>query len=393
MTHSATLAPAPARILPTIVFSQFAGTSLWFAGNAVLPELQASLGLQQEALGLLTSSVQLGFILGTLCFAFFSLADRVSPRLLFLLCALLGAVANALVLFTATSITGVLLLRGITGFLLAGIYPVGMKIAASWYSGKLGKAIGYLVGALVLGTAFPHLLRGLGADLPWQTMLLAISVLAAGGGLLMYLLVPDGPYLAKGARFEASNLLRVFRVKELRAAAFGYFGHMWELYTLWAFVPFILAMAFPEWLPGQLSVASFVVIAAGAVGCVVGGYLSQRWGSERVAFVQLLLSGLCCVASVWVLQAPALLLPFLVFWGVVVAGDSPQFSALTARTAPPQLVGTALTVVTSIGFAITIFSIQLTGYLLTVLPAQAVFILLAIGPAVGLRAMRPLLRK
>ncbi|MCX2738386.1 MFS transporter [Pontibacter anaerobius] len=389
---SAILAPTPARILPVIVFSQFAGTSLWFAGNAVLPELQASLGLRQEALGLLTSSVQLGFILGTLCFAFLSLADRVSPRLLFLLCSLLGALANALVLFAATSITVVLLLRGITGFLLAGIYPVGMKIAASWYSGKLGKAIGYLVGALVLGTAFPHLLRGLGAALPWQTMLLAVSILAAAGGLLMYLFVPDGPYLAKGARFEVSNMLRVFRVRELRAAAFGYFGHMWELYTLWAFVPFILAYAYPEWPQGQLSVYSFAVIAAGAVGCIAGGYASQRWGSARVAFVQLLLSGLCCIGSVWMLQLPTLLLPFLLFWGVVVAGDSPQFSALTARTAPPQLVGTALTVVTSIGFAITILSIQLTGYLLTAIPVQWVFILLAVGPLVGLLSMRPLLR-
>ncbi|WP_266203915.1 MFS transporter [Pontibacter kalidii] len=393
MSYASTLAPTPARILPAIVFSQFAGTSLWFAGNAVLPELQASLGLRQEALGWLTSSVQLGFILGTLCFAFFSLADRVSPRLLFLLCALLGAVANALVLFSATSITGVLLLRGATGFLLAGVYPVGMKIAAGWYSGRLGKAIGYLVGALVLGTAFPHLLRGLGAGLPWQTMLLAVSLLAAAGGLLMYLLVPDGPYLTKGARFEVNNMLRVFRGRELRAAAFGYFGHMWELYTLWAFVPLILAYAFPGWQPAQVSVYSFMVIAAGAVGCILGGYLSRRWGSERVAFVQLLLSGLCCVASVWVLQMPPLLLPFLLFWGVVVAGDSPQFSALTARAAPPQLVGTALTVVTSIGFAITIISIQLTGYLLTVIPVQWVFILLAIGPLAGLLSMRPLLRK
>ncbi|AKD03060.1 MFS transporter [Pontibacter korlensis] len=392
-TPTATLAPPPARILPTIVLSQFAGTSLWFAGNAVLPELQASLGLQQEALGWLTSAVQFGFILGTLCFAFFSLADRISPRLLFLLCSLLGAVANAMMLFSANSLTGALLLRGATGFLLAGIYPIGMKIAASWYSGKLGKAIGYLVGALILGTAFPHLLRGFGTALPWQTMLLAISLLAATGGLLMYLLVPDGPYLAKGARFEVANLLRVFQVRELRAAAFGYFGHMWELYTVWAFVPFILAYAYPDWPQEQLAVCSFLIIAAGAVGSVGGGYLSQRWGSERVAFAQLLLSGLCCIFSVWVLQMPAVLLPFLLFWGVVVAGDSPQFSALTARAAPPHLVGTALTVVTSIGFAITIFSIQLTGYLLTIMPVQWVFILLFIGPLLGLLSMRPLFTK
>lgn len=391
MTQTAVLAPA--RILPTIVFSQFAGTSLWFAGNAVLPELQASLGLQQGALGLLTSAVQFGFILGTLCFAFFSLADRVSPRLLFLLCALLGALANALILVSATSIAGVLLFRGLTGFLLAGIYPVGMKIAASWYSGNLGKAIGYLVGALVLGTAFPHLLRGLGAALPWQSMLLAISMLSVAGGLLMYLLVPDGPYLVKGAGFKVGNMLQVFRVREFRAAAFGYFGHMWELYTLWAFVPFILAYAYPEWQQGQLSIGSFMVIAAGAIGCVAGGYASQRWGSARVAFVQLLLSGLCCIFSIWILQEPSLLLPFLLFWGVVVAGDSPQFSALTARTAPPQLVGTALTVVTSIGFAITIISIQLTGYLLTMLPVSGVFILLVFGPVMGLMSMRKLLQK
>ncbi len=344
-------------------------------------------------MGLLTSAVQFGFILGTLCFAFFSLADRVSPRKLFLGCALFGALANVLVLYTATSITGVLLLRGATGFLLAGIYPAGMKIAASWYSGKLGKAIGYLVGALVLGTAFPYLLRGLGAALPWQTTLLAVSILAAVGGVLMYLLVPDGPYLSKGAKFEVGNMLRVFKAREFRAAAFGYFGHMWELYTFWAFVPVILAFAFPGWQPSRLALMTFSVIAAGAVGCIGGGYLSQRWGSGWVAFAQLLLSGVCCVLSVWVFQAPSLLLPFLVFWGVVVAGDSPQFSALTARMAPPELVGTALTVVTSIGFAITIISIQLTGFLATVLPLPWLFVPIAVGPLLGLLTVRPLTAK
>ena len=384
----------PARILPTIVISQFAGTSLWFAGNAVLPELQASLQLQEEALALLTSAVQLGFIAGTLVFAFLSLADRISPRLLFLLCAILGAAANALVAFVADSVAGVLLLRALTGFLLAGIYPVGMKIAASWYSSGLGKAIGYLVGALVLGTAFPHLLRGVGATLPWQQVLLAISALAALGGILLYLLVPDGPFLSKGATFRAGNMLQVFRDKNFRAAALGYFGHMWELYTLWAFTPLILATAAPYLSAGQVSVYTFLVIAAGAVGCVGGGHLSQVWGSARVAFWQLLLSGLCCLVSVFVFQSgmPMLLLAFMLFWGVVVAGDSPQFSALTAKTAPTQLVGTALTVVVSIGFAITVVSIQVTAALLPSLPFSSVFALLAIGPALGLLALRKLVK-
>ena len=383
----------PSRILPTIVFSQFAGTSLWFAGNAVLPELQSSLQLQDNALGLLTSAVQFGFILGTLCFALLSLADRMSPRLLFLICALLGAGANALVLYFATSITGVLILRAATGFLLAGIYPVGMKIAASWYSGKLGKAIGYLVGALVLGTAFPHLLRGLGATMPWQSMLLGVSLLAATGGLLMYLLVPDGPYLSKGARFDAGNMLKVFRVPDFRAAAFGYFGHMWELYTLWAFTPFILSYTLPHLSTSQVSLYSFAVIAAGAVGCIGGGYLSELWGSAKVAFVQLLLSGLCCVLSLFILSGSYFIVPFLVFWGVVVAGDSPQFSALSARTAPPHLVGTALTVVTSIGFAITIVSIQVSAWLLQLLKPEHTFVWLALGPLLGLFALRRLVKQ
>jgi MFS family permease len=385
----------PPRILPTIVFSQFAGTSLWFAGNAVLPELQASLQLQQGALALLTSAVQLGFIAGTLVFALLSLSDRFSPRLLFLLCALLGAVANGLVVFAAKDLYAVLLLRALTGFLLAGIYPVGMKIAASWYSTGLGKAIGYLVGALVLGTAFPHLIRGLGATLPWQQVLLAVSVLAAVGGVLLYLLVPDGPYLRKGATFNLGNMLQAFRDKGFRAAALGYFGHMWELYTLWAFTPLILATTLPQLSPSQVAWYSFLVIAAGAVGCIGGGYLSQVWGSARVAFVQLLLSGVCCLLSAVVFQIdiPLLIIPFMLFWGIVVAGDSPQFSALTAKTAPPHLVGTALTVVVSIGFAITVVSIQFTELLLKSFSVHAVFALLAIGPILGLIGLRRLVAR
>ncbi|MCC9167797.1 MFS transporter [Pontibacter harenae] len=393
MPKAAVLAPAPSCILPTIVFSQFAGTSLWFAGNAVLPELQASLGLKQEALGLLTSAVQFGFILGTLCFAILSLADRVSPRLLFLVCALLGAVANALILVFSDSLTGVLLLRAITGFLLAGIYPVGMKIAASWYSGGLGKAMGYLVGALVLGTAFPHLLRSIGSSLPWQTMLMAVSLLAASGGLLLYLLVPNGPFLGKGAAFSARNMLQVFYAKKFRAAAFGYFGHMWELYTFWAFVPVVLVYALPEASTAEVSLISFAVIGAGAIGCVAGGYLSQRWGSGRVAFVQLVVSGLCCLLSFFLfeLNSAAILMPFLLLWGVAVAGDSPQLSALTAKTAPAHLVGTALTIVTSIGFAITIVSILLMSQLLEHFTPPYLFITLAIGPLFGLRFLKRLL--
>ncbi|QCR23370.1 nitrate/nitrite transporter [Pontibacter sp. SGAir0037] len=383
----------PKRILPVIVLSQFAGTSLWFAGNAVLPELQQSLHIQDNALGLLTSAVQLGFIIGTLCFAVLSLADRVSPRLLFLICALSGAGANALVLVFADNLPIVLLLRFVTGALLAGIYPVGMKIAAGWYSGNLGKAIGYLVGALVLGTAFPHLLRSLGASLHWQSMLLVVSCIAAAGGILMYAFVPNGPFLTKGAVFDSRNMLHVFRDNNFRSAALGYFGHMWELYTFWAFVPVIIAKLLPAFTPEQTSVWAFMVIAVGALGCIGGGYISERAGSTKVAFAQLLLSGICCLLSAIVFQdvAAFIILPFLLFWGIVVAGDSPQLSALTAKMAPKHLIGTALTIVTSIGFAITIVSIQLMGWLLARIPVAYAFPLLILGPVMGLRALQKLL--
>ena len=380
----------PDRILPAIVASQFAGTSLWFAGNAVLGDLQREWGLGAEVVGHATSAVQLGFILGTLVFAFFALSDRVSPRALFLACSLLGAVANLGVVAVQGGLGVLLASRFATGFFLAGIYPVGMKIASGWFQRDLGNALGFLVGALVLGTAFPHLLKGLGQAWPWQMVIVAVSGVAVLGGAVMYLLVPDGPYLGKGAPFDPRALTVIFGAKGFRASVFGYFGHMWELYAFWAFVPLALAARgdganVPLW--------SFAIIAAGFLGCAGGGLLSLRIGSARVAFAQLGASGACCLVSPLVFAAPApLFLAFLVFWGVVVVGDSPQFSALNAANAPRELVGSALTIGNCIGFAITIVSIQLLSSAAGRLPIEYLFVLLAPGPVLGLLALRPLLR-
>ena len=380
----------PARILPVIVASQFAGASLWFAGNAVLGDLQRDWDLGAEALGYVTSAVQLGFICGTLVFAFLALADRFSPRRVFLLCALAGAVANLGVLAASPGLAPLLICRFATGFFLAGIYPVGMKIASGWYRSGLGNALGFLVGALVLGTAFPHLLKELGHAWPWQQVLGGVSLIAALGGVLMYLLVPDGPHLAKAAPFDPRALAAVFASRGFRASAFGYFGHMWELYAFWAFVPLALLACAPG---HSLSLWSFIVIGAGVFGCVGGGLVSLRAGSARVAGAQLAASGLCCLASplVLLLAPPAGVLTFLVFWGVVVVGDSPQFSALNAANAPPGSVGSALTIANCIGFAITIGSIQLLGALSGTLRVEYLFLLLAPGPVLGLLALRPLL--
>jgi MFS family permease len=381
----------PARILPVIVASQFAGTSLWFSGNAVLPDLQRQWGLADSAIGWVTSAVQLGFICGTLVFALLALADRHSPRRVFFTCSLLGALANAALLVLPQEMATLLATRFAAGFFLAGIYPVGMKIAAGWYRDDLGKALGFLVGALVAGTAFPHLLKGLGQAWPWSSVLIGVSLLAAVGGVAMLFLVPDGPFLSKGAPFDPRALAKVFSSRGFRASVFGYFGHMWELYAFWAFLPLLFA-ARPEL--GNVSLWTFAVIAAGVLGCVLGGLVSLRTGSARVAFAQLSFSGLCCLASPLMFFAPpALFAAFILAWGVAVVGDSPQFSALNAANAPREWVGTALTIGNCIGFAITIFSIQLLNALAGVLPVHWLFVLLAPGPVLGLLALRPLMRR
>lgn len=392
---AAGMAKRPLWILPVIVFSQFAGTSLWFAGNAVLPQLQREWNLPADALGYITSAVQFGFISGTLVFAFFAISDRFSPRIVFFACSLLGGLSGLGIFVVAPHFSGLLLFRFLTGFFLAGIYPVGMKIAAGWYQRGLGSAIGFLVGALVLGTSFPHLLRAFGAGVAWEGVNLGVCATAVLGGLAMLLFVPDGPYLAQGTRFDPRAFGVIFRSRGFRASALGYFGHMWELYAFWAFVPFALAAHTARLPAGGLNVPfwSFCIIAAGFVGCAGGGVASLWTGSARVAFAQLFASGLCCALSPLLFHAPTpVFLAFHVFWGIVVVGDSPQFSTLNAQNAPRSLVGSALTIANCIGFAISIISIQLLNRLAAEMPAEYLFMPLAFGPILGLIALRPLLR-
>ncbi|HKK75207.1 MAG TPA: MFS transporter [Saprospiraceae bacterium] len=380
----------PWHILPVIIISQFCGTALWFAGNAVLPSLVEGYGLAANSLGYLTSTVQLGFILGTLVFAFLLIADRFSPVAVFLVCALLGAGFNLSMAFIEVRLDYFLLLRFLTGICLAGIYPVGMKIAADWYETGLGKALGYLVGALVLGTAFPHFVQYTLGDLGWQGVLIATSAAAAIGGLLLYLTVPNGPFRQKSKVFDPMAIWTIFRYPKFRAAAFGYFGHMWELYAFWAFLPFVLHYWFEAYtFVGDVSLWSFIGISMGSLGCVVGGYISLRKNSKMVAFYMLLVSGILCLLSPLILQinlAP-LFLGLMLLWGFCVVGDSPQFSTLVAQNAPAEFRGSALTIVNCIGFAITIGSIQLLNYLNQHYPTRWLLLPLVIGPIFGLLAL------
>ncbi len=376
----------PPWILPVIILSQFAGTSLWFAGNAVIGDLQLEWGLSPASLSYIISSVQLGFIAGTLFFAFFLISDRFSPRLVFFICSMLGAAANLGVFLVSDGLTPLLIFRFITGFFLAGIYPVGMKIAAGWYKHGLGAAMGYLVGALVLGTAFPHLLKSLEHNYEWESVVISVSVISIIGGLLMLIFVPNGPYLSKGTKFNPRAIQTIFKSKSLRQAAFGYFGHMWELYTMWTFVPLLLAYYAKDRIDAMnIPLWSFWIIAAGGVGCALGGIISKRTGSKPVAFYQLLASGICCLLSPLIFTAPlGIFLVFLLFWGVVIAGDSPQFSALVVISAPKEYVGSALTIVTSIGFLITVFSIQFINSLVGTIDVKYLMLFLLPGPVFGL---------
>ncbi|TGD79541.1 MFS transporter [Hymenobacter wooponensis] len=380
------------RILPTIVLAQFFCTSLWFAGNAIAPDIAQQFHLASSFVAYLTSAVQLGFITGTLTFALLAIADRFSPSRVFFVSALLAALCNLGVNLGGIGPGQLLALRFLTGFFLAGIYPVGMKIASDYYQTGLGKSLGFLVGALVLGTAFPHLLKALAAQLPWQYVMLATSGLAVAGGLALVVLVPDGPYRRAGQRVQITAFWEGFRRPEFRAAALGYFGHMWELYTFWAFVPVLLGSYNATHRgPGlPVSFLSFLIIGAGGLACVGSGLLSQRLGARPVATGALALSGLCCLVSPLFLRgsSPVLLLAFLFFWGLVVVADSPLFSTLVAQNAPAATRGTALTIVNCLGFALTIISIQVTNLLGHLVEPQYLYITLALGPALGLLGMQ-----
>lgn len=384
----------PRLILATVVAAQLMGTSLWFAGNAVLDNLIAQLDLDVSALGPITSSVQIGFIVGTLVYAIFMFADRFSPSKVFFLSAMLGAICNGLIVVLPESFTLILVARGLTGFFLAGIYPVGMKIAADHFPQGLGSALGLLLGALVLGTGFPHFARWLLSDLSWKFVIISTSVAAAFGGLLILMFVPDGLERKPANRLELTAFFKVFENKNVRGAAFGYFGHMWELYAFWAFVPVIISGIYPGISDSDLSLLSFAVIGAGAISCVIGGTLSLRKGSAWVAIAAMAISLTCCIISPLIFNIPSLLALLVVFvWGMSVIPDSPQFSALVAKYSAPELKGTALTIVNSTGFTISVLSIQALNWLVYQHGVEFALLMLVPGPAIGILSMRSLLRK
>ncbi|WP_430907353.1 MFS transporter [Maribacter sp. 2-571] len=380
----------PGHILSTLIIAQFACTATWFSGNVIVNELAEKTGFGPEASGYLLSSVQLGFIIGTLVFALFTIADRFSPSKVFFGCALLTALCNLSLLFIDSSKIALLLARFGTGFFLAGIYPVGMKIAADYYGKKLGKALGLLVGALVLGSALPYLIRALAWDTDHTLIIKATSAITVIGGLLLWLLVPDGPHRKPSIGLQLGAGIQLFKTAPFRKAAFGYFGHMWELYAFWAFTPLaITAVNGGNGTTISVPLMTFLVFLGGALSCAIGGFWSLKIGSKKVALRALMVSGCCCLLSPLFFGFTTMgFVTIWCLWGMAVTADSPQFSSLVAQTVAADLRGTGLTLVNCIGFAISIVSIQLLSLMSENIAIEYLFVLLAIGPLIGILQLK-----
>lgn len=380
----------PRRMLLLVAAAEILGMTLWFSATAAGPQIAREFALDAGSRAWLTMAVQAGFVAGTLITALTNAADAMNARRLFALGCVAGAASNAAIAAAPTA-GAIIALRFCTGAALAWVYPPGMKIAAGWFRERRGTALGIVVGAVGLGSAFPHLLAWLGGGWSWRMLVAASSALALGGAAIVTFGVTDGPHVSASSPFDRHALRVVLRSRGTRLAMLGYFGHMWELYALWTWIAAFAAASLGTAATTGSAVA-FVTIGTGAVGCVVGGFWADRWGKARIAGAAMLASAACALASPAFYGAPlAALLVLAVIWGFTVVADSAQFSALVTEHTPRTHVGTALTLQTSAGFLLTMVSMRLVPPITELAGWQWAFVFLVPGPLLGAWAMRRLM--
>jgi MFS family permease len=394
MSDPAPLA-SPPRQLAWLSLAMFLGMTLWFSATAANAPIVAEFHLTSGETAWLTMAVQGGFVVGTLVSALLNLPDVINARRLFAIGCVAAAASNAALVGAGGPAT-LVALRVATGGALAWVYPPGMKIAAGWFERGRGAALGVLVGALTIGSAFPHLLAAVSATVPWRVLMMAASALALGGAVLVIACVRDGPYVAVSARFDPAAATRVFADRRTRLATLGYLGHMWELYAVWTWMAAFAAASFgastastPASPAG--SAVAFTTIASGAIGSAAAGFLADRVGKAQLASAAMIVSGSCCALAGFLFEAPPpLVFLFAIVWGVAVVADSAQLSALVAEFSPRDHVGTALTLQTCTGFLLTMASIRLLPVAAQAIGWRWVFLCLVPGPLFGVLALRGL---